>query len=96
MNKYLDIVRKLKKLWNMKMTVIPIEIGALGTKSKGFIRGLEELELGGCAGTMQNYNIDKIGRNTERSPGNLWRLAVTKNPVKDYQLMLVRKTRKEL
>ena len=34
-----------------------------------------------------NYNIVKIGRNSEKRPGDLRRLAVT--PVKDYQLTLV-------
>ena len=29
-NKYLDLARELKKLRNMKVTVIPIVIGALG------------------------------------------------------------------
>ena len=35
-----------KKLWNMRITVIPIEIGTLGTILKGLVRGLEELEIG--------------------------------------------------
>ena len=30
-DKYLGLERELKKLWNMKVTVIPIVIGALGT-----------------------------------------------------------------
>ena len=29
--KYLDLVRESKKLWNMKVTIIPIVIGAFGT-----------------------------------------------------------------
>ena len=29
-NKCLDLARELKNLWNMKVTVIPIIIGALG------------------------------------------------------------------
>ena len=29
-DKYLDLAAELKNLWNMKMTVIPIAIGALG------------------------------------------------------------------
>ena len=33
-DKYLDLARELKKLWNMKVTVIPIVIGALGTLTK--------------------------------------------------------------
>ena len=34
-DKYLDLARELKKLWNMKVTAIPIVIGALGTVTKG-------------------------------------------------------------
>ncbi len=30
-DKYLDLARELKKLWNMKVTIVPIVIGALGT-----------------------------------------------------------------
>ena len=33
-NKYSDLARELKKLWNTKMTVIPNLIGALGTVTK--------------------------------------------------------------
>ena len=33
-DKYLDLARELKKLWNMKVTVIPIVIGAFGTVTK--------------------------------------------------------------
>ena len=29
-DKYLDLARELKKLWNMKVTIVPIAIGALG------------------------------------------------------------------
>ena len=31
LDKYLDLARKMKKLWNMKVTVISIVVGALGT-----------------------------------------------------------------
>ena len=30
-DKYLDLARELKKLWNMKVTVVPIVVDALGT-----------------------------------------------------------------
>ena len=30
-DKYLDIARELKKLWNMKVTILPIVIGGFGT-----------------------------------------------------------------
>ena len=34
-DKYLDLGRELKKLWNMKVTSEPIVIGAFGTVTKG-------------------------------------------------------------
>ena len=42
-----------------------------------------------------NYSITKIGLNTEKSPGDLRRLAITRTPEEDHQLMLVWKTCKE-
>ena len=38
-DKYLDFAWVLKKLWNMKVTVIPIVIGALGTVTTGLEQG---------------------------------------------------------
>ena len=46
-DKYLDLARELKKLWNMKVMIVPIVIGALGTITKGLLKGLEDLEVGG-------------------------------------------------
>ena len=37
-DKYLDLSRELKKLWNMKVTVIPAVISALCTAPKGCFR----------------------------------------------------------
>ena len=34
-DKYLDFVRELKKLWNMRVTVIPVVVGTHGTIPKG-------------------------------------------------------------
>ena len=34
-NEYVELARGLKKLWNMKVTIIPIVIGALGRVTKG-------------------------------------------------------------
>ena len=39
-DKYLDLARELKKLWNKQVTVVPIVIGALITVIKGLARGL--------------------------------------------------------
>ena len=52
-DKYLDLSRELKKLWNMKVTVKPIVIGAFGTVAKGLLKGLEDLEVGGRVETIQ-------------------------------------------
>ena len=41
-DKYLDLARELKNLWNMKVTIIPIVIGAFCTVTKGLLKELEE------------------------------------------------------
>ena len=33
-DKYLDLARELKKLWNMQVTIIPIVIGVFGNNNK--------------------------------------------------------------
>ena len=52
-DKYLDFAREIIKLWNMKVTIVPIVIGALGTVTKGLLKGLEDLEIGGWVVTIQ-------------------------------------------
>ena len=37
----------------MEVTIIPIVIGAFGTVTKGLLKGLEDLEVGGRAETIQ-------------------------------------------
>ena len=44
-NKYLDLAVELKKLWNVKVSMIPTVIAALGTVTKGLVQGLENLEI---------------------------------------------------
>ena len=44
-DKYFDLTRELKKLRNMKVTIIPTGIDALDTVTKGLIKGLEDLEI---------------------------------------------------
>ena len=52
-DKNLDLTRELKKnTWNMKVTIMPIVIGALGTIIKGVLKGLEDLEIGGRVETI--------------------------------------------
>ena len=58
-DKNIDLARELKKLWNMKLTIVPIVIGAFGTISKELLKGLEELEVGG---TIQMTALLKTAR----------------------------------
>ena len=76
-DKFWDLARELKKLWNMTVTTIIIEIGALGTIPNGILWGLEELEIGGWAKNKPNYSIVEIDQNTE---------VVSQTPVWDHQL----------
>ena len=46
-DKYLDLDRELKKLWNMKVTIMPILIDAFGTVTEGLVKGLDDLEIKG-------------------------------------------------
>ena len=61
-DKYLDLSRELKKLWNKKVTVIPIVIGYLGTVTKGLIKGLEDLEMRERVETIQTTMLLRSAR----------------------------------
>ena len=60
-DRYLDITRELKKLWNMRVTVIPIVAGALGTFPKGLEKRLEELEIRRRIETIQTIVAQSAG-----------------------------------
>ena len=86
-DKYLDLARKLKKLWNKKMTIIPIVIGAFGTVTKGLLKWLEDLEVGGQVETIHYWEWPEYWKES-------WRLeetCFTQTTVKDHQLKLMRK-----
>ena len=61
-DKYFDLARELKKLWNMLVTIIPIVIGAFGTVTKGLQKGLEDLEVGGRVETIQTTALLRTAR----------------------------------
>ena len=65
--KYLDLARELKKRWNMKVSIVPIVIGALGTITKGLLKGLEDLEIGGRVETIQTTALLKTARILRRA-----------------------------
>ena len=61
-DKYLDLARELKNLWNMKVTIVPIVIGAFGTIAKRLLKGLEDLEVGGRVETIQMTALLRTAR----------------------------------
>ena len=71
------------------MTVIPVVNGRLRTIPKGFMKGLEDLEI---REDHLDYNIIIFSQNTKKSPGDLRIRAITQNSRKDHLLTLVRKT----
>ena len=53
-DKDVDLDRELKKLWNMKVTMIPIVIGALGLILKWLVKGREDIEIRGKVETIHH------------------------------------------
>ena len=43
--KYLDLARELKKVWNMKVTVVPLVVEALGTPAKALEKRLKTIGI---------------------------------------------------
>ena len=71
----------------MRVTVIPIVVGALGTVPKGLERRCEELKNGKNR-DYSDYSIVEFGLNTEKSPGKLRSFIVTQTLVKVHKLTL--------
>ena len=46
----------------MKITIVPIVIGALGTITKGLLKALEDLEVGGRVETNQTTALLRTAR----------------------------------
>ena len=56
-DEYLDLARELKRLWNMKVTIMPIGIGAFATVTKGlfFSWGIWKLSAEWRPSKQQHY-----------------------------------------
>ena len=80
-DKNLDFARELKKLWNMKVTVIPLLIGALGTVTKGSIHRVEDLKISVWVETIPTTALLRSARILKRVLRDLWTLAVTQTLV---------------
>ena len=61
-DKYLDLAREIRKLWNMKVMIVPIVIGALDTITKELLKGLEDLEVGGQVEIIQTTVLLRTAR----------------------------------
>ena len=61
-DKYVDLPRELKKLWNMKAMIVPIVIGAFSTITKGLLKSLGELEVAGRVETIQMTALLRTAR----------------------------------
>ena len=68
-DKYLDLAKELKKLWDMKVTIVPVVIGAFGKITKGLFKGLEDLEIGGRVETIQMTALLRTARILRRVLG---------------------------
>ena len=61
-HKYLYLAREFKELWNMKVIIIPIVIGAFDTVTKRLLKGLEDLQVGGREETIQTATLLRMAR----------------------------------
>ena len=50
------------QLWNMKVTIIPIVIGAFGKVTKGLSKELEDLKVGDRVETIQTTALLRTAR----------------------------------
>ena len=67
--------------------LMPVVTGALDTITKGFVLGLENLEIRGRVETIQTTTLSRSARILR---SDLRRLAVTQTPVKDHQLIMIK------
>ena len=51
----------------MKVTIVPIVIGAFATITKGLLKGLEDLEVGGRVETIQKTALLRTARILRRA-----------------------------
>ena len=83
-SKYLDLARELRKLWNMKVTVIATGIGALWMVPKKFGKRTERVGNWRTNRYHPIYRIVEIGQNIEKCSWDQRRLAVTQTALKNH------------
>ena len=88
-DKYLNLARELKKLWNMKVTIVPIVISDFGSITNILLKGLEDLEVGGRIETIQTTTLLRTARILRRVLETWGDLLSLKQRVKYHQLTLM-------
>ena len=85
-DKYCDLNWELKKkkLWNIKVTITPIVIGALGTIPEILLKRLEDLELTGRGETIQTTALLRSARISRRVQETWWDLLSLKLQWKNF------------
>ena len=63
---YKDLARELKNLWNLKVTIIPVIIGALVTVTKRLVHGLKDLKIGVRVESIQTTALLRSAKNFRR------------------------------
>ena len=79
-DKYLNLARDLKKLWNMQVTIIPIVIGVFETITKELLKELEDLEVGGQMETIQTAALLRMARIMRRVLETCWHSDSSEKP----------------
>ena len=83
-DKYFDLTRGLKKLLNMKVTVILIVVGALWMIPKGLEKSLEEVEIRARIETIPTTALLKSARILRKVMEN-WGDLLSLTPEKNHQ-----------
>ena len=72
--KYLDLRRELKKIWNVRLKIIPLVVGSLGATAKQFSKRLKETDI-----TAEKWQVqltvllgtaNKLGNNNNNNSNN--------------------------
>ena len=64
--KYLDLVRELKRVWNMKVTVVPLVVAALGTPAKALEKRLKGIGIETKITDLQKSVLIHTSRNIRK------------------------------
>ena len=80
----------------MKVSIVPIVIGAFGTVTEGLLKGLEDLEVSGRVETIQTTALLKTARLLRRVLETWGDLVSLKLQWKNHQLTLSAKKSKRV